>query len=463
MNRAVRLFAFVLCVLFVFSLTACTGGKGGATTNNNAGTAEEGVDYSQYEFIKEASAGQLQLFGQLKGTKIRIGRNFPAWEREFHKQLAAHYEMIVEEEVITSGEVVTKVINAVASGDKKNYFDVIQVGATSLMHYVYGNLVKPMDKYIDKNDPIWCYNGESGFYAPDLFTLEGNVYGCPTPDVHETYIFYNKTYFDERRIPDPYTEYYLKGNWTLETFYDVAEKATKKNENGKVEVYGFATWDHFSFIAATGNPFIEQKDNGKWECVIDQPNAIEALDMLYNAANNGYFLTTSSGYTEFANRTLAMIVGKPESAMGASDAYTVMTDEIGMVPMPKLDKDAEEICPLVASGYGITTCSRNEAGAAAYIYHYRIAQIIRNQTPEGLKLIANEMDEQAMERRNEYIKNCTFTNPLIDGLTGWYSDGRKQFMNILYVDRVRPAVAIDQLKPLVYDALRNTGVAVTLK
>ena len=181
------------------------------------------------------------------------------------------------------------------------------------------------------------------------------------------------------------------------------------------------------------------------------------LNVLYECAKNGWLDTATSGYEGFVNRKIAMIMEKPSSAMGTTEAYSRMSDEIGLVPYPKMNKEqAKYIAPMSCSGYAITACAQNPAGAAAYIYYHRVGEQERDKSEAGKKNLLRFCDEEAQERRNEYIAKCDFSMYMIDGLTGWYSENRKLFLNKIFKDQQNPATVVDALKPLVSDSLRKT-------
>lgn len=448
MKMTKRILALALAVFMVATLAAC-GGDGDKST-----VGGDGVDY-----LATVNDQQTALFGDLSGTKLRVADDvvLAEWEENFYKQLEESTGMTVEIEPMGSNELMTKVAQAVASGDTRNYFDVCDIVNSTILNAVYGNLIIPMDQYVYYDDPVWKYSDAADFNCLDLFKLDDHFYGAPSHGYHETFIYYNKTYFEEMQVPDPYTEYYLKDNWTFETFLEVCEKVTKKAADGTVEVAAWATWNYFSFAAAAGNSLIQQNDKGKWDVIFDQPNGMAGLNVLYECAKNGWLDTATSGYEEFVNRKIAMIMEKPSSAMGTTEAYSRMSDEIGLVPYPKMNKEQEKyIAPMSCSGYAITACAQNPAGAAAYIYYHRVGEQERDKSESGQKNLLRFCDEEATERRNEYIAKCDFSMYMIDGLTGWYSENRKLFLNKIFKDQQNPATVVDSLRPLIADSLRKT-------
>ena len=443
----------ILALIMALAIVLCLGACGGGEDKKDEG---DGVDY-----LETASDKQVELFGDLKGTKLRVADDVDMldWEVNFYKQLEETTGMKVEIEPMSSAELGTKITQAVASGDKRNYFDVGICANSGLLNSVYANIATPMDDYIYYDDPVWKYSEAADFNCLDLYKINDHFWGAPSHGFHENFIFYNKTYFEEMQAPDPYTEYYLKDNWTFETFMDTCEAVTKKRADGSVEVAAWATWNYFTFLSAAGNDMIAQNpdDPERWEIVYDQPNGMAGLNLLYECAKNGWLNTKTSGYEDFVNRKIAMLIEKPSSAMGSTDAYIRMSDEIGMIPFPKMNKEQEDyICPMIVSGYYIPACAQNPAGAAAYIYYHRVGEQMRDKSEWGIENIRTQfLDEEAQQRRDEYIAKCKFAVPWVDGLAGWYSDNRVKFLNIMW-EGTNPAAAADQMKPLLNDSLRRT-------
>ena len=448
MKAIKKILALLMALCFVLSLAAC-----GGADDTGDGTK------SDTDYLKTASDKQLELFGDLSGTKLRVADdvNMQQWEIDFYKQLEEKTGMKIDIEGMSSAELATKISQAVASGDKRNYFDVGICANSGLLNLVYANIAVPMDDYIYYDDPVWKYSDAADFNCLDLYKINDHFWGAPSHGFHENFIFYNKTYFEEMQAPDPYEEYYLKDNWTFQTFMDTCKAVTKKDAEGKVEVAAWASWNYFSFLAAAGNNVVEQNDKGKWEVVVDRPDGMAGLNLLYECAKNGWLDTSTSGYDEFVNRKIAMIVDKPSSAMGGPEAYSRMTDEIGMIPFPKMDANQENyICPLTVSGYGIASCAQNPTGAAAWIYYHRIAEMRRDESEWGQQNIRRFLDDEAMERRLEYLNKCDFTVSMIEGLTGWYNETRTQFLGKIFKEQQNPATVIESLIPLIRGSLKKT-------
>lgn len=423
------------------------------STPNNAGKTIDQIDY-----LKNSGTKQEKLFGNLEGTTLRIvtGATISDWDKAFMEQFKKKYKL---KNIVTVPysyqEEQAKIVSIIASGDKKNYLDVITTGTTTLLRYVYGNILQPIDKYIDKSDSAWSYNGTSMF-APDFFKVNGKIYGSPLVSFDEQYVFYNKTYFKENNIPDPYTEYYLKNNWNFETFKDVAKKATTYAADGKtVKTYGFSMWNYFSFLNAAGNTVIKQNKNGKWNPCFDDEAGMAALKLLYDCKYNNW-LSPYSGYTEFIERKTAMFLEKPVNAMGGTDAYNKMSDAIGMVPMPKWRNSDPYYAPVIAEGRGVPVCAKNVGAAVAYIYEYNVAAAVRNASEAYRTQRRKWISDEHLKIRNEYLKQCKFSYTLVDGLTGFYTENRGKFFDIMFNEKIAPANAVDRMKPLIQESIKKT-------
>ncbi len=455
MKTVKRILALVMATMLVVTLLAACGGKeGGEASSINEAAA--------VPYMEGANKSQTDLFGDLEGTKLRVADDavMDDWEVAFYDQLREETGMTIEIEPMSSNELGTKIAQAVASGDKRNYFDVGVCANSSLLKTVYAGLAIPMDDYIYYDDPVWKYDEVTDFNSLDLYYFDGHYWGSPSHGFHENFIFYNKTYFQEVGAPDPYEEYYLKDNWTFETFMDTCEAVTRKDENGKVTTYAWATWNYFTFCSAAGNDMIEQDEDGQWQIIFDQPNGMAGLNIIYESSVKEYMHPTSSGYQEFVNRGVAMLIEKPSSAIGGTDIYDRTDDEICLVPFPKMDSSQEKyICPMIVSGYYIAACSQNYEGAAAYIYYHRLGEQNRDASDIGRESqFKNILNEESQARRDEYIKKCDFAVPFIDALSGWYVSGgaRDTFLNVMRKEKKNPATSVDTMKPLIRDCLRNT-------
>ena len=133
------------------------------------------------------------------------------------------------------GEQQSTIISMVNSGE------VCDLGQAHDQNFpIYGakNIVQDVSQYVDLEDGFWydsCTNAFSFGGIPYAMGAEA------TPVV----ISYNKTLFEQNGVKTP-MEYFEEGNWTWETFRDVALEMTGDTDgDGVNDVYGFGWWDSF--------------------------------------------------------------------------------------------------------------------------------------------------------------------------------------------------------------------------
>ena len=95
MKSIKRILALLMALAIVLCLGACGGGDKDDTSSGDA------VDY-----LETASEKQVALFGDLKGTKLRVADDVDMmeWEENFYKQLEEETGMKVEIEPMSSNE-----------------------------------------------------------------------------------------------------------------------------------------------------------------------------------------------------------------------------------------------------------------------------------------------------------------------------------------------------------------------
>ncbi|MBR7132091.1 MAG: extracellular solute-binding protein [Clostridia bacterium] len=429
-----------------------------ASTESNTSSTQAPAVPDNNDYVEVTGSKQEKLFGNLKGTKLRVPGNVKQtdWEKKFIEQFEKKYGIDVTIVPMSFAEQQTKLPSIIASKDKKNYIDVCTLSNVVFLRYAYGNMIKDFTKYVDKTDSNWTYK-DANFPAFNQYTLNDKIYGSHSIEDHETYIFYNKTYFKEKGIKDPYEDYYLKNNWTFDTFRQVAKQSVSYAKDGKtIATYGFATWNYFAFAQAAGNSVIKQNGN-KWEVNITDKNGMAALNLLYECANDNSIAPFST-VNYFKSRKVAMFIERPSYATGSLDAYNTMSDKVGMVPMPKLDKNADYYFPVSADGIGVAACAQNVPGAVAWIYEYNKAIEQRNSVEPGLTNYRKRLSVEHEKIRKEYLKKAKPSYSLVDGLSGWYNGkgNREKFLDMIIEEKKNPAVTLDSLLPLLKDSLKAT-------
>ncbi len=261
-----KIFALVMAVVMVLSLTAC-GGSSKSTTSTDAGS-----DTKQATATPAATASS---GSSSSGGKITVA----IWDSNQQKGL----QQIMDDWSKTSG--IKAEIQVV---DWNNYWTMLEAGATGgtlpdvfWMHsnqaqkYMENGILLDLTDKIAKSDKVKLDNYYSDIVA--LYSSNGKQYAIPK-DIDTIGLWYNKTMFDAAGIPYP------DDKWTWQTLYDTAKKLTKSDGSQ----YGYAVntgnnQDSFyNAIYAYGGYVIsdDKKTSG-----FDNPKTIEAMSLFSKMVN----------------------------------------------------------------------------------------------------------------------------------------------------------------------------------
>lgn len=160
--------------------------------------------------------------------------------------------------------------------------DVFNVyGRWQLLDYVRTGVLLPLDEYAEAwgitPDHTWpevldeisveAFNPETGRYERTQYTFPANV----NADV----MFYNKRIFDEAGVPYP------PRDWTWDECLGVARRLVRRDARGRITRYALATYEMLEttgLIWQFGGDFFDPTLT--W-CVLDSPEAIEAITFLH--------------------------------------------------------------------------------------------------------------------------------------------------------------------------------------
>ena len=174
------------------------------------------------------------------------------------------------------------------------------------------------------------------YYSPVVKGMQykGRQFGIPE-NFSPVVLFYNKDLFDEAGVSYP------DENWTWEEFLDASKRLTKdKNNDGRIDQYGFLRMmgnHRYPIYIWQNNGRIYNEDRTK--CVIDSPEAIEALKWYYALTFKHNVTPKRAEQMEgVSNQTAEALFGSGKIAMLASTRYF-----IGFIKESKFDC---EIAPL---------------------------------------------------------------------------------------------------------------------
>lgn len=222
--------------------------------------------------------------------------------------------------------------------------------------------------YVDQSKPWWRQDvNESATINGKLFGITGYV-GMSLMD-YTFAMFFNQRYLEDYgyKSSDLYQMVY-DGTWTFDNFAEIVKDMyVDLNSNGERDdddFYGYATrtatpldiWQ-----AAFDMPISSKTKDGKIEFNIVTEKRVSALEKInsFYATNSGARLQTNPGYTtswiwyEQFNFSEGRQTFVPSIFMAANELYRDMTDNYGIVPLPKWDEEQENYYTNINDRYTI--------------------------------------------------------------------------------------------------------------
>src|SRR5690554_1214651 len=171
-----------------------------------------------------------------KGNKLSIlipGHNPGSeeqWQNVAVEEFKQEYPDVEVEFVIAGWDGwMTRLLASISSNDP---IDVINDGANNNPMFAMRGITQPLNDYIDLENP----NLDIGT-MDEVFKYDDDYYVAAS-ETNVCVIFYNKSIFQNAGIADP-MELYEKGEWTFDTFVNVARQLT--DVDGENKQWGFAT------------------------------------------------------------------------------------------------------------------------------------------------------------------------------------------------------------------------------
>lgn len=233
----------------------------------------------------------------------------------------------------------------------------------SVRHYptfMTKNLLQPIDKYIDKDDPLL------DFSAMDLLKYDNSYYGIASSSTAETFVVYfNKTMFDNAtNVNKNPLELYEDGQWNWDTFSDLVQKMVKKDNNGNVTRYGLSLERINLFSCSAGIDFITVSGSNITNKIKD-PRILASWEYIKKLAFiDNYAIKISNPTNYMAQGKSAMAIeGSWAVDRGSANApFKGMTDKWDWVPFPKY-LGGTSYQPIESNVWGVPYRAKNpEAG-----------------------------------------------------------------------------------------------------
>ena len=291
------------------------------------------------------------------------------------------------------GEQQEQVIGMVNSGEA---CDLAQAHDQNFPTYSAKHIVQDISRYIDLSDDFW-YDSTTA-----AFTFGGVPYAAGS-DAAPVVISYNKTLFDQMGVKTP-IEYFNEGNWTWDTFREVALSMTGDTDgDGNNDIYGFGWWDSFyvQMLNANGTVGINYASLDNVVSNYTTTQATEAFTFLQDGYVKDKFIQIPDGdkfISDFKSGKLAMTC---EYGFAAVTAYAC-DYEIAWAPLPTGPSGQTYDCGGSLTGFCIPVTSKNPKGAAVFA---RMAYELLHEWQNGTRIdLYGQEQVDLMNTLSDHIK-----------------------------------------------------------
>ncbi len=319
-----RTISLALCLLMVFSLTACsitTGGDEGSdyyvvesyvtestdgeTTDVSSDTSSKKDPASQQETTSnktsstttavdnKVTGGRFDVDYKGKTVKLLLWYTPQAWEQQIYddwqKQTGAKIKPITVKDASYTFQKLTALI---AANDAP---DATMMSGENFPNFITKKLAQPITKYIDKSKDTWL-----AYDIMDTIKYDGEYYGLTDHFWGGTqFVYFNKKIFgSSTKVNTDPLKLYESGNWNWNTFADLAEKLTVK-QGANLAVLG-AKYTEVGAFARSAGATVIKSNNGTFTNTIDSKELKDAFTFVQKGVKAGY-LDNNKGTWESGN------------------------------------------------------------------------------------------------------------------------------------------------------------------
>ncbi len=319
----------VLALLLIALITLAACGGTGGTTPDAGGTAAPASGATAAPAAGATTAKPVA--GQ--ATTITWGFWGSPEEKASHEKVAAefmaqHPEIKVEVWHQPWDDYFTKLKTLWASGDAATIPDVLFLWPTP--SYAATGVLEDLGPYIQKT------NYDLNDYWPALLesaSYQDKVYGLPR-DIGLEVLYYNKTIFDEAKVPYPTDQ------WTWDDLLEASKKLAVVEASGRVQRYAlgmeggkWSLWVNQN----KGSIFDDMRNPSK--CTLTEAPALEALTFFADLMNNNLAIRDAAlsqaggDAAVFQSGQVAMIIQNASRVSAFNQAG--LNYDVAPVPIPK--------------------------------------------------------------------------------------------------------------------------------
>ncbi len=238
------------------------------------------------------------------------------------------------------------------------------------------NLVQPLDDIIDFNDPFWDNTRDSlnklKWKDKTYFPVDGTFIN--------SLFFYNKSMFADFGIEKTPRDYLEEGNWTWDTFVELANQFVTFEADGvTVKTGGFSSGPD-SMHVTTGVQLVEYDAKVGYKINLKDPKLARYFNMMHGLglAGTKTWVWPDYWYDAFDKGQIAMMASPTHTytfANNLSDATRKIAD---VVPLPLMEKGGTYYWQVqYRLNHSIPTGAKNIEGAALVIEFFHWANMGR--------------------------------------------------------------------------------------
>lgn len=261
---------------------------------------------------------------QIKGREIFLyHQSEGVRSKQYQEEFAAMYGCTFRELIIPYEQYAAKLVSLIMSGDSPDVFDL---NDEVLPMYALRKIADPIDGFFDPDSPYLDHDIMNGMQ------YKGQTYILHPNGRVPVMVFYNKSMFDRYGVDTP-MEYYERGEWNIDTMYEIASEFNEDTDNdGVVDQFGFVGTSVYEFLGANQLPLAEYDTNAS-KFTLSLGNQ-KQLDVLQDALDH-----IISGDIQPFGWTAANLFPQGKLAMAGYEewfAYSLgaMEDDWSVAPYP---------------------------------------------------------------------------------------------------------------------------------
>lgn len=326
-------------------LAGCNGGGGSKGTGTYGGVDIAKLEKTDIQLVAHYDVG-------LNNEKSAIGKTVKWWKENVGGNVSLN--------VVSADIYPTKIMGMISANNSP---DLVAVSSGNWMpRFPVANIIEPVDPYIKKDDLL----DYEKMPFEDL-SWKGQHYALYTMGSWAQCIWYNKTMFTNNGVKTP-REYWEEGNWTWDTFLEVAKELTQDTNNDKAtDQWGYANWTPDVFAMANNASMARTNANGTVEIIWDQGPYKNSIQFAQDLMNKHKVTPLDYSYhvNAFKGGTLAMTAGDRSFLKSMCEG---MNDEVDNAPLPLGPDQNKDDVRFIGNAlfWGLTKGAKNVDGARAF-------------------------------------------------------------------------------------------------